>query len=196
MSVDVLPEDILLKRIAQDDEEAFRIIFDRYKHRFYGAALKMTRSPDLAEETVQEVFLTLWLRRSSLANVKNPASYLLTMAYNNIANQFKKIAREKRIKESMIERTAVSECPTEAILEEKENRQLLHNIICQLPSQQQLIYRLSKQDSLNRHEIAEQLQISPNTVKNHLLKAMKYIKAHFKEALLLLGWFFIHTGNL
>lgn len=191
MSVDVLPEDILLKRIAQDDEKAFRIIFDRYKHRFYGAALKMTRSPNIAEEIVQEVFLTLWLRRSSLAEVNNPDSYLLTIAYNCISTQFKKIARERAVKERMSKRMAVSECATETIIEEKENRQILQNIICQLPSQQQLIYRLSKQDSLNRNEIAEQLQISPHTVKNHLLKAMKYIRAHFKEALLVIACFFI-----
>lgn len=191
MRVDVLPEDILLKRIAQDDEKAFRVIFDRYKHRFYGAALKMTRSPDLAEEIVQEVFLTLWLRRTALTEVKNPAAYLLAIAYNSISTQFKKIAREKRVKERVSERMAVSECSTETIIEEKESRQLLQHIIGQLPSQQQLIYRLSKQDSLNRNEIAEQLQISPNTVKNHLLKAMKYIKAHFKEALLVVGWFFL-----
>lgn len=191
MTLDVLPEDILLKRIAQDDEKAFRIIFDRYKKRFYGAALKMSRSPDIAEEIVQEVFLTLWLRRSTLAEVENPASYLLTIAYNSISHQFRKMAREKRVKERLIERMSMSECSTEKIIEEKENRQLLQNIICQLPTQQQLIYRLSKQDSLNRNEIAEQLHISPNTVKNHLLKAMKYIKTHFKGALLVIGWFFI-----
>jgi len=191
MTLDVLPEDILLKRIAQDDEKAFRIIFDRYKKRFYGAALKMSRSPDIAEEIVQEVFLTLWLRRSTLAEVENPASYLLTIAYNSISHQFRKMAREKRVKERLIERMSMSECSTEKIIEEKENRQLLQNIICQLPTQQQLIYRLSKQDSLNRNEIAEQLHISPNTVKNHLLKAMKYIKTHFKGALLVIGWFLI-----
>lgn len=80
---------------------------------------------------------------------------------------------------------------TEEMIEEKESRLLLQNVIQQLPSQQQLIYKLSKQDGLSWNEIAEQVHISPNTVKDHLLKAIKYIREHFKEALLVSVWFFI-----
>lgn len=192
MSVDVTADGILLKRIAENDEDAFCMIFERYKHRFYGAALKMTRSPELAEEIVQEVFLTLWLHRASLAAVKNPESYLFTIVYNAISQQFRKIAREKTARQKASAEWTVSECSTEQIMVEKEHRHLLQNIIRELPTQQQLIYKLSKQEGLNREQIATQLRISPNTVKNHLLKAMKYIRANLpKEAFVLFCWLFI-----
>lgn len=186
MTVNSLSEKELLRRISQNDEKAFKEVFDLYKERFYAAALKMTRSQDDAEEIVQEVFVTLWLRRSVLAEVDNPASYLLTIVYNSISVRFRKIALERKMKEKLTERLPQSECNTEEIIEEKENQQLLQNILQCLPDQQQLIYKLSKEDGLSRNEIAAQLHISPNTVKNHLLKAMKYIRTHWNKALTLI----------
>lgn len=175
-----------MQRIAQGDEAAFRIIFDYYKGRFYAAAIKMTRSADMAEEIVQEVFVTLWLRRSVLASVETPASYLFTIVYNNIYAHFKKLALEKRMKQGVSERINESECPTEDRLIDKENQQLLQSLIQQLPPQQQSVYKLSKLEGLSRNEIAERLHISPNTVKNHLQEAVKFIRIHFNKAISLL----------
>lgn len=189
MSLD-LPDKVLLQRIAlKSDQAAFRAIFDRYKDRFYAAALKMTHSPDTAEDIVQEVFVHLWLHRSALADIQNPVSYLFTTVYNTISQYFKKLAAEKNMKISFGEKTISSENTTEQNMAVKESRQWLQNIVNHLPSQQQLIYKLSKQDGLSRNEIAEQLNISPNTVKNHLLKAMKFIREHWGEAFLIVIWF-------
>ncbi len=186
MVTDALYEKELLKRIAQGDEAAFRIIFDRYKERFYAAAIKMTRSADTAEEIVQEVFITLWLRRAVLATVENPASYLFTIVYNNIYAHFKKLAVEKRMKQGVGKRINDTESPTEDKLIDKENQQLLQSLIQQLPPQQQSVYKLSKLEGLSRGEIAERLHISPNTVKNHLQEAVKFIRVHFNKTISLL----------
>lgn len=189
MSGDV-PDKVLLKRIAQeDDKNAFRIVFDRYKDRFYAAALKMTHSPDTAEEIVQEVFVALWQRRSGLQDVENPVSYLFTIVYNTISRHFKKLAVEKSMKSKILEKAQRAENYTEQIVLEKESRQWLQHIINRLPSQQQLIYKLSKEDGLSRSEIAKQLDISPNTVKNHLLKAMQFIRVHWGEVMVIAALF-------
>lgn len=189
--MNTLREKELLRRIAEGDEVAFREVFNLYKDRFYAAALKMTRSSDLSEEIVQEVFVNLWLHRSGLAEVENPSSYLFSIVYHSISSHFKKIALEERMKEKISQKMTEGYRFTEEMIEEKESRLLLQNVIQQLPSQQQLIYKLSKQDGLSWNEIAEQVHISPNTVKDHLLKAIKYIREHFKEALLVSVWFFI-----
>lgn len=191
MGADYLPDTDLLKRIAQNDRKAFHHLFIRYKDRFYAAALKMTRASDTAEEIVQEVFVTLWQKRSGLQDVENPAPYLFTIVYNTISRHFKKLAAEKSMKEKMLEKAKKAENYTEQTILEKESRQWLQNIINQLPSQQQLIYKLSKEDGLSRQEIAEQLHISPNTVKNHLLKAMQFIRVHWGEVMMIMIWWMI-----
>jgi RNA polymerase sigma-70 factor (ECF subfamily) len=187
MDENALHERDLLKRIARGDEKAFRMIFDHYKDRFFAAALKMTRSSDIAEETVQDVFVTLWLQRTALSEVQYPSAYLLAIVHNNIKKHFRKLALEKKLKQGVTWRMAESESPTEDILADKENRQILNDIIQHLPPQQQLVYQLSRQEGFSRDEIADQLHISPNTVKNHLLKALKYIRSHFNRALSLLA---------
>lgn len=184
-------DELLLKRIAEGDEPAFRIIFDRYKARFYAAAIKMTRSTHEAEEIVQDVFVNLWARRTVLANVENPSGYLFTILYNKIYAHFKKIAAERRMMIKLSEAARESRSSVEEEYYEKETNGLIHKLVCQLPLRQQQVYVLSKQEGLSRDEIAKRLQISPHTVKNHLQEAMKFIRLHLYKALIIPLYFFI-----
>ncbi|GAA4315172.1 RNA polymerase sigma-70 factor [Compostibacter hankyongensis] len=186
MAVDTLHEHELFRRIAQGDEGAFREIFDRYRGRLYAAALKMTRSAHLAEEIVQESFVTLWLHRLKLETVDRPSAYLFTIAQNAIYAHFRKGMLEKKMRENAGARLTQTEYAVEERLVFKERQQLLQNILRQLPLQQQLVYQLSKQEGLSRSEIADRLQVSPHTVKNHLLKAVKYIRTHFHRGMIIL----------
>lgn len=188
---DLLYERDLLQRVALGDEKAFRSVFYYFKDGFYAAALKMTHSADIAEEIVQDVFVTLWMRRSALANVENPTSYLFTIVYNRIRRHFKTLAIEERVKQSFASRQPDNECLTMNHLIEKENQRLLQDVLCQLSPQQFQVYQLSKLEGLSRNEIAAQLGISPNTVKNHLLKAVKHIRSHFQKSLKAFLCFFL-----
>ena len=85
----------LLKRIAEGDENAYKIIFELYNKKFFGVAVKMTHSAHIAEEIVQEIFVNLWIKRSCLAFAQDPSSYLLSLAYNCIFTHFRKIAIER-----------------------------------------------------------------------------------------------------
>jgi RNA polymerase sigma-70 factor (ECF subfamily) len=191
LPADVSYERELLQRIAQEDEMAFRALFDLYKERFYATALKMTRSADIAEEIVQEIFVTIWLRRHALAEVEHPTAYLFTMVYHRVHAHFKKLALEKRVKQHIVNGNMDTECNSEDDMARKESQQLLQTLIRQLPAQQQQVYQLSTQEGLSRDEIASRLHISPNTVKNHLQKAVKYIRLHFSRALFLAVAFFL-----
>jgi RNA polymerase sigma-70 factor (family 1) len=179
-----LPNDntALFLQIAEGDKTAFRVIFDVYKAPFYSAAFKMTRSAYLAEEIVQEVFILLWTKRVQVAAAEKPAAYLLTILYNCIYGHFKKIAAEKNMKQLLLQNSnGLEEQSLESILQAKENQQLLNEIIEQLPPQQQLVYKLSKQEGMSRIDIAGQLHISPNSVRNHLHDAVKSIRHYFKD---------------
>ena len=189
-----LPYDIkiLLEQVANDDEQAFRVVFDHYKATFHATAFKMTRSKDIAEEIIQEVFVTLWVKRKLVAVAKNPEGYLFTILHNYIYSHFRKLAQERRL-ESMIEQEREdSDNYIEALLIEKENRTILENVISQLPHQQRLIYKLAKQEGVSRDEIARQLNLSPNTVRNHLAAAVEYLRIYFKKSvsaiILIIAW--------
>ena len=172
---------ILLKQVAEGDEKAFRIIFDHYKVPFHAAAFKMTRSAEIAEEITQEVFVNLWLKRKLIAAAKKPDSYIFVILHNCIYYHFRKLAHERQLKLKLEQEIENNGNRIETLLDEKENRNILENIINQLPPQQKLIYKLAKQEGMNRNEIARQLNISPNTVRNNLTSAVKYLRTCLKK---------------
>lgn len=190
LSYDII---MLLKQVAEDDENAFRVIFDHYKVLFHSTAFKMTRSATIAEDIVQEVFVTLWVKRKLIAAAKRPDSYVFTILHNSIYSHFRKLAHERQFKLKLAQEIGDTENPVEALLDEKENRNILENIINQLPPQQRLIYKLAKQEGMSRDEIARQLNISPNTVKNHLSAAVEYLRTYLKKDVSILIWFIILT---
>jgi RNA polymerase sigma-70 factor (family 1) len=180
----------LFLQIAAGDELAFKEIFNRYKIRLYSVAFKITRSEILAEEVVQEILMTIWLKRSLLPNIEKPSAYLFTMVYNSSYLHFKNRAVEESFKTKAIGRMMESCNETQELLDARESQNIIARAANQLPSQQQLIYNLNKEQGLNRQEIAERLGISPNTVRNHLHEALKSIRIYFQEAVGLFILFF------
>ena len=183
---------MLLKELAIGDEQPFRMVFDHYKAPFHAVAFKMTRSADISEEIVQEVFVTIWVKRNLVAVAKRPEDYIFTILYNSIYSHFRKLAQEYQLKSKLEQEGEESENLIEALLLEKENRTILENVIGQLSPQQKLIYKLAKQEGLSREEIARQLNISPNTVKNHLAAAVENLQAHFKKVASAIIWVIIY----
>ena len=84
----------LLILISKDSDEAFHIIYDKYKNTIYRVAIKSLKSPVLAQEIVQDVFLKVWFERKNLVNINSFENWLFIVARNHLLNQLKKIAKE------------------------------------------------------------------------------------------------------
>lgn len=177
-------ERTLLLQIARGDEAAFRVLFDAYKARFYAVAFKLTRTNSIAEELVQDVFLRIWLSRAQLPSVENPESYFFTILYRQIFKHFKKLALEQKLLKLIAESPAFQNITDETVLAQ-ESARLINEAVSKLPRQQQLVFKLNKQDGLSRDQIAEMLHLSPNTVRNHLAEAFKFIRAYLQYATVL-----------
>ncbi|MEO6844673.1 MAG: RNA polymerase sigma-70 factor [Ginsengibacter sp.] len=185
-------EKALLAEIAIGNECAFKKLFDLYKERFYSVALKMTRSDEVSEDIVQDVFMHIWSKRESIMDVENPSSYFFTCVYRRVYQHYRKIALEKKLLQgvSSIKESANT---TEEIILAHESENLVSQAIAKLPPQQQLVFKLSKQEGLCREDIACQLHISPNTVKNHLSNAIKFIRVFLRNShasFLIIFWLF------
>lgn len=194
-STDKHIEKELLMQVSRGDESAFRAVYDLYKAPFYATALKMTRSSDAAEEILQEVFIALWNNRAKVGEASNPVGYLFTMLHNSVCFHFRKLALEKRMKLRVLEQAEEQDQSMEEMLLAKEKSSLLQAVVRQLPRQQQLVYQFSKHDGLSREEIATKLNISPNTVKNHLAKALEFIRQYFKKGASAIIWAIIWSNQ-
>lgn len=169
----------LFALISRGDEVAFRELYQRYKERVYGVSLKMTHSGEIASDIVQDVFLSIWKNRERLLLVDNPSSYLFTATYRNVYQHFRKVALERKI-HIIAEKKVQTGNITEDTVIEHESRNLLSVAISQLPPQQKMVFKLSREEGYSREEVAEYLNISPNTVRNHLAKAVKFVQTYLK----------------
>ena len=182
----------LLKQVAEGEESAFRKLFDLYKERFYAVALKMTRSDEVAEDIVQDVFMNIWSKREGLVDVVNPSSYFFTAVYRRVYHHYRKIALEKKLLQ-VVPPAKEWVNTTEEMVLAHEKKNLISEAIAKLPPQQQLAFKLNKQERLSREDVAHQLHISPNTVKNHLADAIKFIRIFLLKStltFLFLFWVF------
>lgn len=171
--------------LAKGDADAFKMIFDLYKKRVFGVALRMLKSETEAEEMVQEVFLSVWLAKAKLSQVDDPEAYLFTIAYNTIYAHLKKASRNRHLLSTIIDHLTEIQNTTEETVTALETQGLINEAIQHLPPQQRTVYQLSKQEDLSYEEIAERMHLSRNTVRNHLAEAMKTIRVFLKKATVL-----------
>ena len=109
--------------------------------------------------------------------IENFSAYLYTIARNETYKILKQIAKNYKVV-LLSENASLPDNHTDEYLIGKEMRSLLQKAIDRLPHQQKQVYQLMKEGDLKRGEVAELLQIQPETVKFHLAQAMKNIRAY------------------
>lgn len=181
----------LLLRISEGDEQAFSCLFEMYKDKIYSVTLRLTESTSQAEDAVQDVFLKLWLRRENLVNIIDFDNYLFIMARNEVYSAFRSAIRKQQLSDVLAYTTPVSDNSTFSTVIEKEYAQVLEEAVNRLPIQQRQVYLLSREQDMKREEIAKALQISSETVKTHLSRALRHIRAYSMSRLdIQLSWLY------
>ncbi|MBC9930008.1 RNA polymerase sigma factor [Chitinophaga qingshengii] len=172
-------ESSLLVSVAGGDERAYRSIFDHHWNRIYQVARSMLRDPDDAREAVQLVFIRLWEKRAHLPQVENFDAWLFIVARNTILSQLKKKATEAVMLADDL--PLEDQLTPEMVMEYKQTSLLIQEALTRLPPQQLQVYKLSREKGLTHAQIAEQMNISPATVKSHIIRALHTLKAYIHE---------------
>jgi RNA polymerase sigma-70 factor (ECF subfamily) len=179
------PETELLQLIADGNEAAFRQLYDQHRDRIYSFSLQLLQREDLAEELVQDVFLKIWTSRAALVDVENIGGFLYTVARNLSLSRLKRIAHEQQIVREIGKRSTESNLTDDEVLH-RDYQKLLQEAIANLSAQQRTVYVMSKEKGMSRQEIADELELSPNTVKAHLSAATTALR----------DWFARHKGEM
>ena len=179
-------------RQSHINEDDFRHLFDNYKNRLYGYVLTISHSEYIAEEITQEIFIKLWLCRDMLGQVENMDSYIFTIARNKILNHFRKAANDKKLLRELQRRMNHADNNVEEHSLISEYDKSLQEALGLLSPQRRLVYQLSRNQGLSHRQIAAHLQLSHNTVKNHLVEALKFIRKYLNKnssvVMLFLAW--------
>lgn len=171
---------LLLKAMAADNVKAFETIYNKYWEMLVRQAYAKLGDASEAEDLVQDIFLTIWNNRKSLAVQKNLKFYLLTAVkykvYRVIYSR-KVLCDIANLDESLVQ-TDVSK-----ILEFEELYAKIEVAIDKLPKGQKETFKLSRYNHLSTKEIATKLEIAPQTVHNKIHLSLLFIRAEIKNYL-------------
>ncbi len=171
--------DAELAGLISGEMHCFEKVYEMYKDRIFYYALKLTKSEELAEEVVQDVFIKIWTNRKKIDPQYSFSSFVFRIAHNHAINILKRISYEKVAKERISKTATVSVSDTEDYVIFKEYMGIVADAIEQLPPKRKSIFNLSRTKGISHDDIACEMGISKNTVKSQLVKATKSIKTYF-----------------
>jgi RNA polymerase sigma-70 factor (ECF subfamily) len=168
----------LFRLISEGDETAFRMLFRRYIPELRPLILHLTKTASVTDDIVQETFLRLWISRDKLPEIENPRSWLLRIVFHlSFSYLRKQVVHHKAIDAITSDYTADGPASsTEETMVYNAMMKQVSTAVAQLPPQAKRIYLLSREKGLKIPEIAGELSISPNTVKNSLVRSLQFIR--------------------
>lgn len=159
---------------------AFREVFMLFEKRLHLFVLSITKSEYIAEEIIQEVFIKVWMNKDELNTDLSFDSYIFTLTRNLTYNYLRDAARREAIRAELWENITVHHQQVDADLIFEEYKEIVDDIVRNLPQQKRSIYHLSRKQGKSNSEIADILGITPKTVKNHLWSIMSTIRSQLK----------------
>lgn len=195
--------ELLCEKISQhSDQQAFKELYLAYFGRLYKFAFSILHSAEFAEEAVNDVFLSIWQKRSTLKNIANLSSYLFISTKNTSFNYLSKFSKERNISlDDVLIRFEADELTPETAFFTAEVRNEIEQAINQLSPKTKLVFQMAKVEGMKYKEIAEIMNISVNTIDNHIASAVKKLSYLLKdlsseEKNLLLFQLFTKTGKI
>jgi RNA polymerase sigma-70 factor (ECF subfamily) len=171
-------EKSLLLLLREGNHTAFEILYNRHSPQLL---LKLDgKLPEAAQvdDIVQELFVKLWERREQIDPEKPFAGYLYRIAQRMLIDHYRRIARNTLLYKEVIHGAGEITNFTEEAFAAKETQQLLDDALKGLTPRQQEVFQLCKIQGRSYKEAAEILEISPETVHVHLVKATQAVKSH------------------
>jgi len=184
-------DDLLIRRVKQGNELAYKKLYERYYQRVFDLSLVIIKEENWALDVVQEVFLTLWTNRAKLQEGSDIWYYIRVITKNKCISKLREIQKDRLLKEKLamaIHERSTAEYDT---MVEKDLFERLEWAREKLTPQQNLIFALCRDESLEYQEVAERLNISKNTVKNHMVASLRLIRRLLKNDIIYLLIFFI-----
>lgn len=152
-------------------------------------AHKKTGQLEASQELVQDIFISLYRQLPALQEDTQLDNYLFIALRNRVYNYHRQQLAQLKKEQAFMQVLPVSTRENYGLLELKELETFLKNKIQELPTQCRAVFLLSRENQLSNKEVAERLNISVNTVEQHMRKALRILRSSLgNELTLLLFW--------
>ena len=176
-------EDELVRLLKSGNSKAFEEIYNHFFDRLYVVAFNRTKSKEVAEDIVHNIFVKLWLRRETVVIEGSLKAYLGVAVKYEVFNYFRdKVSWQQHQQKFKQSQPTFYNC-TEDQLNAALFEQALRNSINNLPDKCRLVFQMSREEHLTFPEIAQKLNISQKTVEFHISKSLRILKISLRDFL-------------
>jgi RNA polymerase sigma-70 factor (family 1) len=185
----------LINLLKVDDVVAFDTLYARYFGKLYNHAYEKLHNRFLAQEVVQDLFVSFWQNRYKIEVHTSLASYFFVAIRYLIINQFKKqLIYEQKIDALTVTQNQITD-ETNEWLDYKDLQTEYQAALQELPEKCREVFTMSRNGATNK-EIAEALNISTKTVEQHITKALRTLRILLNSRLnALMGMVFLASSK-
>lgn len=162
----------LIERLTKSDEDAFRLLFEKYQPILFRNILHNVRDADAAHDVVQETFIRVWNHRASLRPNASFLAYIFRISRNLVLDEAKHREVRRRLENKIPSGSSSAENP-ESVTELRMLEEKLLEAVRTLPARCREIFLLSRMEGMSNQEIGAQLGLSVKTVENQITRALK-----------------------
>ncbi|MGK7393274.1 MAG: sigma-70 family RNA polymerase sigma factor [Candidatus Cyclobacteriaceae bacterium M3_2C_046] len=163
----------------------FEEVYTGHFERMYRYAFSITKSKDLAEDVVEEVFLNIWEKKDGNRRIRDVEKYLYVSVKHAALRVVLKNPHQFLYSDYQEAVQVADQIDPESILLGNELQQIIDQSIASLPPHCGLVYDLIRNKGKSYQDVADELGISKKTLEGHISKALasirKALNQYFQE---------------
>jgi RNA polymerase sigma factor (sigma-70 family) len=176
-----LSDEALLALASRGDDSALGELYDRYGRVAYGLALRIVRDRSLAEDAVQEAFLTIWRTSGSfLAERAKPSTWILTIVHRRAVDIVRREQRRRSDPLDEVDHPTGEATDEEAWL--RAQRQVVQEALRKLPPEQREALELAYYGGFTQSELADRLGQPLGTIKSRMFTGLRRLRELLADA--------------
>jgi RNA polymerase sigma factor (sigma-70 family) len=176
-----LSDEALVALVARADDDAFAELYDRYGRLAYGLARRVLRDGSLAEDAVQDAFLTIWRSASRFSSERAPARvWILTLVHRRAVDLVRH--HERRRTEPLPQREETGDDGADETVWLRLQRDRVREALRQLPDQQREAIELAYFGGFTQSELAERLGQPLGTIKSRMFSGLARLRELLDDA--------------
>jgi RNA polymerase sigma-70 factor, ECF subfamily len=180
-----IADEELMELVDAGDTRAFEVIFDRHSGAGYSLALRMCGRRALAEDIVQEAFLSLWRSGSGYDRARGSVrSWVLSAVHNRAVDALRRTGAKagRDVSDEGIAERLPARDATDAEVERRDESRRVRGALDELPPDQRQVIELAYFGGLSHSQIAEMLDLPPGTVKGRMRLGLTKMRSALGEA--------------
>lgn len=170
----------LFQAMRAGDEYAFQCLFNRYWQPLFIFVCNLINDEDQAKDILQNAFTDLWHKKESLLIEDSVMPYLMTITKNEVMSLFRKDKIRLAGDEILIAGLKRVNHPDEYLIA-GELQSAIDTELIKMPSNMRQCFQLSRYEQKSIRDIANELMLSEQTVKNNISEALRRLRNHLNS---------------